>query len=35
MTIESFHCARHSLVCRSTIGRTMVGPRKNFQYKGS
>ena len=34
MAIESFKCARNSLVCRSTIGPTMVGSGKNFQNKG-
>ena len=33
MAIESFQCARHSPVCRSTIGPTMVGPGKNFKMK--
>ena len=35
MAIESFKCARHSLVCRSTIRPTMGEPGKNFQNRGS
>ena len=35
MTIESFKCDRHSLICMSTIWPTMVGSGKNFQSKGS
>ena len=35
MTIESFKCAGQSLVCRSTIGPTMVGPGKTFQNRRS
>ena len=31
MAIESFKCARHSLVCWSAIGPTMVGPGKIFK----
>ena len=35
MAFESFECAKHSLVGRSTIEPTMVGPGKRFQNKDS
>ena len=33
MAIDSFKCARHSLVRRSSIGPTMVEPGKTFKIK--
>ena len=35
MAMNTFKCARRSLVCRSTIRPTMVGSRKSFQNKDS
>ena len=33
MAIESSKSARHSLVCGSTIGPTLVGPGKSFKIE--
>ena len=33
MAIESFKCARHSLVCMSTIRPTIVWPGKIFKME--
>ena len=35
MAIETYQCARHSLVSRSCIEPTIVGPPKQFQNKSS
>ena len=33
MAVESFECARHSLLSRSTVGPSRVGPGKSFKIK--